>query len=201
VHEKPVYGDLRPPRQWYKKGKETLQMTTRRTVALFVALSGLIQLAGIGFSQSTTGRKAAPITTRASVSVQDADGKEISLKPDEKIAFMFIQAIASMEDDCHRHINRYCPLDELVRGPQSPDWSIGKLKFDPAQDSNYTYTVTITGNKWEARANPGKKGLGGWLSQGAGFMPHTYYNPTGPVTSTDKSLSGSSIDGDSFRAR
>ncbi len=158
-------------------------------------------LACIALSQATTGGKPAPITTQAKVSVEDADGKEIALKQDEKIAFMFIQAIASMEDDCHRHINRFCPLDELVRGPKSPDWPIGKLKFDPAQDGNYAYTVTITGNKWEARANPRKNGLGGWLSVGTGFMPHTYYNPAGPAAPSDKSLSGSSIDGDSFRAR
>jgi hypothetical protein len=161
----------------------------------------VLQLACVALAQSTTSGKTTPITTQAKVSVEDMDGKEIALKQDEKIAFMFIQAIASMEDDCHRHINRYCPLDELVRGPKSPDWPIGKLKFDPAQDSNYTYTVTITGNKWEAHANPRKKTLGGWYSVSSGFAPTTYYNPSGPATSNDKHLGGSTIDGDSFRAR
>jgi hypothetical protein len=168
-----------------------------------VCLSALLvsQLICATFSQSAASGKPAPITTQARVSVEDMDGKEIALKQHEKIAFMFIQAIASMEDDCHRHISRFCPLDELVRGPKSPDWPIGKLKFDPAQDANYSYTVTISGNKWEAHANPQKKGLGGWFSEGTGFMPHTYYNPGGPASSSDKRVGASTIDGDSLRAR
>jgi hypothetical protein len=160
-----------------------------------------LQLGCLAFSQSPANAKPAPITTQAKVSVEDMDGKEIPLKQEEKIAFMFIQAINSMEDDCHRHIGRFCPLDELIQGPKSPDWSIGKLRFDPAQDTNYTYAVAISGNKVEARANPRRKGLGGWFSEGTGFMPHTYYNPSGPATSSDKRLGGSTIDGDSFRAR
>ena len=90
--------------------------------------------------------------------MKDLQGVEITLKPEEKIALMFMEAIASLEDDCNRHLNRRCSLVELVTGPKSPGWNIGKLKYDPAQDPNYKYTVTITGTGWVASANPRVRG-------------------------------------------
>ena len=86
-----------------------------------------------------------PITIHAQITVKDLQDVEITLKPEEKIRLIFMEVIASMEDDCSRHLSRKCSLAELVAGPKSPDWNIGKLKYDSAQDPNYKYTVTITG--------------------------------------------------------
>jgi len=147
-----------------------------------------------------TGSSSGPITTHAQISVKDLQGVQVTLKPEEKIALMFIQAIASLEDDCNRHLNRRCSLAELIAGPKSPNWHIGKLKYDPARDSNYKYTVTITGNGWVASANPLHAGLGGLFVDGTkGMIADTYYNPNGPATAKDKQLSDISISGEIFQ--
>ncbi len=140
-----------------------------------------------------------PISTKAEVTAKDEDGKEIVLKPGEKIALMFLQAIGSMEEDCKRHINRRCNLDELVAGVISPNWNIGALKFDPAKDPNYKYTITISGRDWEGRANPQHKGMGAFYSDDSHFIPRIYFNPNGPASPKDKKLDEIIISGDIFR--
>ena len=142
-----------------------------------------------------------PISTRAQVTAKDEQGTEIVFKPGEKIALMFLQAIGSMEDECNRHINHRCDLDELVAGVKSPNWNIGALKFDPAKDPNHKYTITISGSNWEGRADPQPKGLGGFYSDGSRFIPRVYFNPNGPASSKDKKLAEISISGDTFRKR
>ncbi len=143
-----------------------------------------------------------PIITHAQVMVKDVQGIEIPLKQQEKIALMFMEAIASMEDDCNRHLSRRCSLAELVAGPKSPDWNIGKLKYDPAQDPNYKYTVTIAGTSWTASANPQRAGLGGLFVDGArGMIANSYYNANGPATANDKQLNEISVSGELFQVQ
>jgi|GEM_PF-900777 len=142
------------------------------------------------------------ITTHAQVMVKDLQGVEITLKQEEKIAVMFMEAIDSMEDDCNRHLSRKCSLAELVAGPKSPDWNIGKLKYDPARDPNYKYTVTITGTSWMASANPQRAGLGGFFVDGTGGMiANSYYKANGPATAKDKRLGEISVSGELFQVR
>jgi len=152
-------------------------------------------------AQAAPGRATKPPSTLAKIEITDTKGNEVKLKQGEKIAFMFMEAIASMEDDCHRHLSRLCPLPELVKGPNSPSWKIGKLKFDPATDSNYRYSLTITGDNWHAQAVPQRPVFGGWMYDGSSFSPHRYYSDHGPATASSRQLSGISIDGDSFRER
>jgi len=141
-----------------------------------------------------------PITTNAQVSVKDAKGAEIPLKQEEKIAVIFMQAIASMEDDCNGHLNRRCSLAELVAGPKSPSWNIGRLKYDPARDPNYKYTVTITGRGWVASATPQHAGIGGFFYDGSGGMiPDSYYRANGPATVKDSQLDEISVSGEIFQ--
>lgn len=140
------------------------------------------------------------ITTIATVIVKDEQGVELQLKPEEKIAVMFLEAISSMEDDCNRHLNRRCSLAELVAGPLSPGWNIGRLKYDPARDTNYKYTVTITGNRWVASASPLRAGLGGFFyNWNHSFVVDCYYNPNGPAAATDRKLGGTTISGELFQ--
>src|SRR5437764_8542074 len=127
-------------------------------------------------------------------------GSQIKFKQPEKIAVMFLEAIASLEDDCRRHAGHLCSLDELVSGPKATDnWNIGKLKFDPAKDRNYKYTLTLSGNGWRANANPRGPGLGGFFFDGGAFSPKSYYNPKGPASAQDTQLGEIGIDGDSFK--
>lgn len=60
-----------------------------------------------------------PITTSAQITVKDSQGVVVTLKPGEKIALMFMEAIASLEGDCKLHLSRNCSLAELVAGPKS----------------------------------------------------------------------------------
>jgi hypothetical protein len=169
-------------------------------VATTLLFGSLISLQ-TSVAQPQPGSTNKPPSTLAMIEITDTKGNELKLKQGEKIAFMFMEAIASMEDDCHRHLSRLCPLAELVKGPNSPAWKIGKLKFDPATDSNYRYSVSITGDKWQAQAVPQRAVFGGWMYDGSSFSPHRYYSERGPASASSRQLSSVSIDGDSFRER
>jgi hypothetical protein len=141
---------------------------------------------------------AGPSATKATVEVQ-SDGGILPLKREEQIAFMFVEAINSLEDDCGRHAAEPCTLEALVRGPKAKDsFGVGKLKFDPnASDPNYAYKVALAGSNWEIWANPKKPGLGGFYAKGK-FSGGKWYNPVGPATAASTKITGSSIDGDLF---
>ncbi len=141
---------------------------------------------------------AGPAATKAKVEVQSDKGI-IPLKREEQIAFMFVEAIHNLEDDCSRSAAEPCTLAALVRGPKAKgSFGVGKLKFDPnATDPNYAYKVTLAGADWEIWANPKKPGLGGFYAKGK-FSKGTYYNPAGPATAASTKITGSSIDGDLF---
>jgi hypothetical protein len=139
---------------------------------------------------------AGPFATKATVTVT-AGTREIPLKLEEKVAFMFISAIGSLEDDCRRHVNRPCTMQELVDQPKAVDgWPMNKLKYDPTKtDPNYTYTITITGSAWDASAVPKKPGLGGFDNTGP--FSKFYYNPQGAASSKDLQVGGT-ISGELF---
>jgi hypothetical protein len=144
---------------------------------------------------------ATPFATKATVVVK-SDDAVIPLKREEQIAFMFVDAIKSLLDDCGRHAAEPCTLEALVRGPKpKDDWGMGKLKFDPnASDPNYTYTVTLSGRNWEIRADPRKPGLGGFFTKGPSFGGR-WYNPAGPATQSHTKITGSSVEGDLFNVQ
>ena len=141
---------------------------------------------------------ATPAATTATVEV-NAGGKVIPLKREEQIAFMFVEAINSLEDDCGRHAAEPCTLEALVRGPKAKDsFGVGKLKFDPnATDANYVYKVTLAGSNWEIWADPRKPGLGGFYAKGK-FFGGKWYNPAGTATQANMKIEESSIEGDLF---
>jgi hypothetical protein len=149
---------------------------------------------------------AGPFATKATVTVK-AVKAEIPLKLEEKVAFIFIKAIASLEGECGRHVNRPCTMQELVDRPKAADgWNMGKLEFDPTKtDPNYTYTIITTGNvvelaEWEVSAVPKKPGLGGFYTTGPMFSK-VYYNAKGAASSKDLQLTETSINGDLFVIR
>lgn len=145
---------------------------------------------------------AGAITTKATVLIKDEQGVEIHLKQEEKIAVMFMEAISFLEDGCEGHLNRRCPLAELVAGPKSPSWNIGKLEYDPARDTNYKYTLTITAHGWNASASPQRPGLGGFFDNlDHGIIVDQYFNPNGPASARDKKLGEISISGEIFQVQ
>ena len=144
----------------------------------------------------------AGISTKARVEVKDMHRKPIALKPEEQIALMFMEAISDLEDACRSDAHHLCTLEELIARPKSADgWRIGKLKYDPAVDTNYKYVITINGDKWTATASPQRKGLGSFLCNGGLYdISRTYYNSKGPASTHNKMLGDIDIDGDSFKA-
>ncbi len=143
-----------------------------------------------------------PITTHAVVVVKDMQDVQIPLKPEEKVAVMFLEAIGSLETECDNFFNRRCSLAELVAGAKSPKWKTGKLKYDPARDPNYKYTVTIAGFGWTASANPQRAGLGGFFADDSkGMIADSYYNANGPATARDKQIGEFSISGEIFQVQ
>jgi hypothetical protein len=171
-----------------------------RRVSRFAALAGVLLapwLAGNLTAQQKPA-PAGPFATKASVEVKSETGA-IPLKREEQIAFMFVDAINSLEDDCGRHAAEPCTLEALVRGPKAKDsFGVGKLKFDPnASDPNYAYKVALAGSNWEIWANPKKPGLGGFYAKGK-FFGGKWYNPAGPATAASTKITESSVDGDLF---
>jgi hypothetical protein len=154
-------------------------------------------------STSATARQkpaSTPSATKAKV-VVESDAGAIPLKRDEQIAFIFVEAVKNLQDDCSRHAAEPCTLEALVRGPKpKDDFGIGKLQFDPnASDPNYTYKVIVNGRNWEVWADPRKPGLGGFYLKGP--FGGSWYNPSGPATPAHTKITGSSIDGDLFIVR
>ena len=141
------------------------------------------------------------LSPQARIFVEDMNGKEITLKPEEKLSLMFLQTIANMESDCKHHAGHLCPLDELIAGPKSENWNIGRLRFDPAKDKNYKYTIEITADKWTAHADPQHKGLGGWFYDGSFFISRSFFNPAGRATAAGTRTGSVIISGDSFKGQ
>ena len=166
----------------------------------FSPIAASASASSAGHSASTSG----PIRTHAQITVKDANEVTIPFRPEEQVAFMFVYAIASMEDDCNRVLGRRCSLDELVAGVNSPSWKIGRLRYDPAVDPNYKYTVTITGAGfgWTTEAIPQRSGLGGFFVDGTKSMiPDYYYDPNGHATAKARKLPDISIGGELFQVR
>jgi Concanavalin A-like lectin/glucanases superfamily len=138
----------------------------------------------------------------AKVEVGDDKGP-VPLKPEERIAFLFLNSIQLIESDCQNRAKHACTLDELVSGPASADGSrLAHLKFDPRTDPNYTYALGASGLAWEAHATPKKPGLIGFYIWSRQFpVASMYYNPAGAAAIIDKELGNRSVEGDGFVAR
>ncbi len=143
----------------------------------------------------------ASLSTTAQIEIEDANGK-IPLHAEEKVAVMFLAAIQSIQSDCQMHAGGACTLEQMIAGPKATDnWHINHLKFDPATDPNYTYTVKVNGKSWEAHADPKRQGLGGFYYMAKFVSPDAYYNANGPAGPMDRQLTSRSISGDSFSVR
>ena len=198
----PVWGG-----RWFDGGIDEVAVwgksLTEGQVANFYAAA--MQSAAAGAAQPVAAPPpAAPAgspTTTAQVEIEDSNGK-IPLKSEEKIALMFLGAIQTIQFDCQMHAAGACSMDQMLAGPKATDNShISRLKYDPASDPNYTYTVRVNGKAWEAHADPKRQGLGGFYFMAKIMSPDAYYNPNGPAGPMDRQLTSRSIMGDSFSVR
>lgn len=127
--------------------------------------------------------------TIAKVEAWDSSGP-IQLKREEQIALMFLTAIQEIESDCQGQRKTACTYDQVV----------GRLRFDPKADPNYTYTLAASGMAWEAHATAKRPGLDGFyfFSSRSALTTDAYYSTSGTASATDRELTDRSIAGDSF---
>ncbi len=115
-------------------------------------------------------------------------------KPQEKVAFLFLSSISTLEQACGNTLHRACTLAEMIKtvvapAPHAPG---GKaylgLTRDPRKDPNYAYSVSVSGKRWTATATPRRAGFGGFYYDGSQEMalPQLYYNPSGPATAMSR---------------
>ncbi len=142
---------------------------------------------------------AGPFATTAKIEIEDSRGP-IRLKREEQIAFLFLSAIATLENTCQVEAQHACTMQELLTGGKAPNgWHLDHLKFDPAGDPNYTYVLNTNGMIWEAHANPKKPGIGGFYFMSNGSpTSSSYYNPAGDASLISDQLTSTSIEGDTF---
>jgi len=145
--------------------------------------------------------QAGPLATPGRVSAWDSSGP-IKLKRGEQIAILFLAAFEKIEGDCQSRLKHTCTLQQLVAGPLDAGGSLlGRLKFDPASDPNFSYTLVASGMKWEAHADARMPGLRGFCAVSEGLpLARFTHNPTGRAGTADKMLS-CSYTGDFFAVR
>jgi hypothetical protein len=193
--------------RWFQGGIDEVALWNRALKAtevaeIYAAAKPSAASAGEG-SMSGAASAAAPGTgpfaTTAKIEIEDSHGP-IKLKREEQIAFMFLSAIATLENTCQVEAQHACTMQELLTGGKAPNgWHLDHLKFDPAVDPNYTYVLNTNGMIWEAHANPKKPGIGGFYFMSNGMPNSTaYFNAVGDASLTSSLLTSTSIEGDSF---
>ncbi len=111
------------------------------------------------------------------------------LRPEEQTAHQYVVAISSLEnDECKRHLKRYCSLEELMGGIEvEPGRTAGfRPGREPATDRNYEYRLDLREDGYSVSAEPRRAGLGGLFHDG--FIGH--YNPEGPASKEDPGVMG-----------
>lgn len=171
-----------------------------------------------GLSMAAAGAQAAPSQASPSgvelpegtkIEGKWEDGTDMTLKPQEAVALLFVSDIVGLQISCHMDFDRYCSIQELVNGIKTKmathrGKGLEGLTRDPAQDVNYTYSFTATGGEtYQISAVPRRPGFGGWLFVGGTSSSEYYFNPKGPATTKDKKIGGNgfSTQGDDFTRR
>jgi hypothetical protein len=185
--------------RWFDGGMEEAALWNRALTAAEVAsIYATAKPAAVSAPATGPAASAAPgvspFPTTAKVEVGDNDGNMLPLKPEEKVAILFLTAIQQIENDCQSDsAKRACPMAQVK----------AHLKFDPAADPAYTYTLGINGMAWEVRATAKKPGLLGFY-----FMQRSWpgsalatYNRAGTAGAIDIEIGNRSIEGDSFVSR
>jgi hypothetical protein len=136
--------------------------------------------------------------------IKDTAGQVVTLNAEEKVAFLFVNAIEGAEGDCLNTFfggpGRLCTMEDLVKGVRTKSGVIG-LSTDPARDPNYSYKLSIiVGQTLLITALPRHPGIGAFALVGTGGeMGHIYFNPNGGALTTVETLTDFGIGGNGFK--
>ena len=178
-----------------------------------------ISCGGTTASASEEGHPAGPPAAPAlslpegtSVEAEYLGGGKIAFKPQEQVAFLFLEGMKAIQlDFCSRTLHRLCSADEMFHGvSDSGGRPIGyRFKQDPLKDANYRYELTFSNGTYDTASNfqieaiPLHPGIGGFLmraTKGFGVLSF-HFNPSGGATVTDKKLGSYGFNGDDFLTR
>jgi hypothetical protein len=139
------------------------------------------------------------IATTPTVTAHSSSGL-LGMKREEKVALAFMASIAGIEFWCVQQEQHPCTLDQMTSSDRTAAGSpVGCLTYDPTGDANYTFSVTIKDESWDARASAKTKSLMSFhfKSSGNPYSPGTFYKPPGVVGPVEKEL-GYEATGESF---
>ena len=162
-------------------------------------VAGAFLVPGITAGQEVHCGSHEKIATTPTVTAHSSSGL-LRLRPEEKVALAFMASIASIEFWCVQQEQHPCTLDQMTsRNKTAAGSPVGCLKYDPADDANYSFSVTIKDESWDARASAKTKGLMSFHfhSSGNPYSPETFYKPPGVVGPIEKEL-GYDVTGESF---
>ena len=183
------------------QSNDLLSITTRIPAFLVMAaVSGSVSLAGVAAGDEVHCGVHERIVTKGTVTAPDHDGP-LTLRPEEQVALMFLLSIKSIEFWCVQQEERACTLDELIASDRMADGTrVGCLKYGPAEDSNYSYSLTVSDKSWDARAKARKKGLASFHFQSSGnpYFLQTFYRPRGAIGPVEKEITEYGGSGESF---
>lgn len=162
-------------------------------------VSGALLVPGITLGQDIHCGSHEKIAATPSVTAHSSSGL-LGLKHEEKVALAFIVSIASIEFWCVQQEQHPCTLDQMTSSDRTAAGSpVGCLKYDPTDDANYTFSVTIKDESWDVRASAKTKGLMSFHFKSSAnlYSPDTFYKPPGVVGPIEKEL-GYEVTGNSF---
>jgi len=173
----------------------------RRMIAILILLFAFPM-----FIQAQSAGKS-PVSVPAdlkNITVKYGDDTPVTLKPAEKVAFLFVYGIWGLEGNCFDSdmgVGRLCTLAELVNGVKTKGGETLGLKVDPAQDTNYSYDVILIGGDCLIRAIPRSAGLAAFAMVGTARRSsgNFYYSSKGPDLTNAIKLTEYGYEGRGFR--
>ncbi len=144
-----------------------------------------------------------PGTKVSTLKYSDTAGTVVNLKPAEQVAFLFVYGIENLERTCGDTFfggpGRPCSLGELVSGVKTKSGQVIGLSRNPAEDTNYRYTLTIIGKDCAITAIPRRAGLGAFAWVSGSGNGDFYYNPQGADLVNAKELGDVGYEGKGFK--
>lgn len=179
-------------------------MTVRR-LNMLCALCLLFMLPKLCGAQNGGGLPVAiPDGTKVSAIKYGDDETPVTLKPAEQVAFLFVNGLWGLQEECldkDSGLARLCSLVELLRGPKTKDGRTISLSVNPVKDTNYRYEVMTIGDYCVIRALPRVRDIGGFAMVGSprGFGGTMYFDPKGGDLANAKKVTEMGYQGNGFR--
>jgi len=158
---------------------------------------------------SPTSASAIRLPEGTTVEAEFAGGVAASFKPDEQVAFLFLQDMKTIQVAfCSKTLHRLCSPEEMLQGVKDSSGKVIGYRFkqDPTKDTNYRYVLGFLGEPYQTaghyqiEAIPLRPGIGGFLLKGTKGFPVVdfYFNPNGAATTKDKQLQSYGFSGNDF---